>query len=33
MDRAEDQMSLSEQAEHLEENPGPLPGEGGEEEC
>lgn len=32
MDCAEDQVSLPEQAEHTEENPGSLPGEGGEEE-
>lgn len=32
MDCPEDEISLPEQVEHSEENPGPLPGEGGEEE-
>lgn len=33
VDCAEDQISLPEQVEHSEENPGTLSGEGGEEEC
>lgn len=32
MDRAEDQISLPEQVKYSAKNPGPLPGEGGEEE-